>query len=360
MVRSSLNVQTIETNDISKEMDKRKEIEKRVDEKWEVYKKQSKLIVRAFAGQGYFKRASKIRDCGKNLVFALNIQHERKLKSAMFCKDVMCPVCNWRRSIKRKMELEKHINVLQYKGFTHTHADKTHTHIVKDFSHVTFTLKSTFDIEGTVNRLWQSWRKLQRRAWYKKMFLGAYCSIEYTYNDSNGYHPHLHCLLAWNDEWVSKFKCGGKFPVKLKCWQDLTNFLIKDEWEKITGDSRVVNVKNKTKKSLHEVTKYITNFKNLFNGADGGERVIEMAKELKGRRKYQVSGCFRNMDINEDDLIHIDEEKFAYEDIVGYEEWIWDDKLNHYHKYFFTKEEYQFYKEEKGKHERALLCKKCV
>lgn len=90
------------------------------------------------------------------------------------------------------------------------------------------------------NRLYDSFRKLRQRSFWKKN-VGAGCAVlEIARNPTTGsWHPHLHCILT------------GKF---------LPQATLVSEWRAVTGDSYVVDVRliREHEKALNYVAKYIT------------------------------------------------------------------------------------------------------
>ena len=54
-----------------------------------------------------YKKASNVRVCAEVLQFLKNDEGQLKLKQAWFCKSRLCPMCNWRRSIKHSSQVIK-------------------------------------------------------------------------------------------------------------------------------------------------------------------------------------------------------------------------------------------------------------
>lgn len=297
MGSASHRLETIETYDI----------------KWKKYKSNAKVIYMAYAEAGFMGRANMVKHCGKELIFGVDAESVRRLLTANFCRDPLCPLCSWRKSVKRYHELQSYVQTLQ---------DKLD---YEYFLHITFTLKNSIEIDGTLSRLWGSWRKLNRRKWFKELFAGYYVSVEYTYNKKEGWHPHLHVLVAFK-KGVIEGTCKGTMPFNRVCWFALSDFF-SEEWQSITGDSFVVGVKGA--KHVHELTKYITKAET-FKGAGGSERVIALFEEIQGRRLYAKGGIFRGLKVDfepDDDLVGPEEIKKLY---MTVEVWKWDKDSHSY------------------------------
>ena len=67
---------------------------------WVKYKKNSLAISASMLRCGLRKRANNIKYCGTHLTFMETMSGRLKLFEADFCKDRLCPMCTWRRSLK--------------------------------------------------------------------------------------------------------------------------------------------------------------------------------------------------------------------------------------------------------------------
>ena len=100
------------------------------------------------------KRSSRVFDCGSFLEFKVT-QDNAKLQHANFCKDRLCPMCNWRRSKKIFSQASA---VMDYMGDY-------------QFLFLTLTVKncSAQDLPKTVQVLFDGWRYLYNK---NKIFYG--------------------------------------------------------------------------------------------------------------------------------------------------------------------------------------------
>lgn len=97
---------------------------------------------------------------------------------------------------------------------------------------LTLTVKNGDDLEERFNHLVTSFRRFQkhRRDWIQKgrgytefaKIAGAVYSIEFTYSEENGWHPHLHAFVLLEDY--------------------IDQEVLSQEWHRITGDSFVVGI----------------------------------------------------------------------------------------------------------------------
>lgn len=218
-------------------------------------------------------------DCASTLGFRLYLESQRTtLHSGQFCKaHLLCPVCAIRRGVKTLRNYHERALFLAEKF---------------DFHLVTLTVKNGPDLHERFTHLKHSFKRLRTRGrdgygvWSR--VAGAIWSTEFTHSEENGWHPHLHMLVA-----VPK----GEEPIRYGKGSQLAL-----DWQAVTGDSFIVHaarVKGEgddLASSLCEVLKYALKFSSL-----------DLAKNwdaylaLKGKRLLQSSGVFFGLDLPESD-----------------------------------------------------------
>lgn len=132
----------------------------------------------------YFdKKSSRVRACGGYLEFSIKKDNSASLTSANFCKDPLCPMCAWRKSMKLKNQVYECVKGLkgQYR-----------------FIFITLTIKNCkdFELRNTIKHLNKSFSRLLRRK--KLSFVkGGFKAVEITYNkNTDEYHPHIHAIFV--------------------------------------------------------------------------------------------------------------------------------------------------------------------
>lgn len=261
-------------------------------EYYQVKKKNNLMIADAFAFLGQKKKAMRLRECGTALVFALHQSGATSLAHANFCRERLCPMCQWRRSLRLGAVLTNKIASMKEKG----------TAIF-----LTLTVKNVLgkNLKETLNAMFSGWSRLIRRKDWKKYVKHSIRTCEVTYNKKRKtYHPHFHCLLFVDDEY---FKNGKPY------W---TNQEIQEVWQecckleyKPVVDIR--KVKNEITHTVNEVAKYCVKATDVIcdDKKETALVVNTLAKALKGRRLINGTGELRfNIDkemkmINKDDLI---------------------------------------------------------
>ena len=123
-------------------------------------------------------------DCGTNIL----LDEENYIVGANFCKQRLCPVCNYRRSTLMWHKINQ---ITQ-------NFEKNH------FVFITLTVKNCKDIElkNTIDNILQSFRRITNRKTWQKNFIGYVRGLEITYNaKENTYHPHIHILAVTSQEY---------------------------------------------------------------------------------------------------------------------------------------------------------------
>ena len=156
-----------------------------------------------------------LEHCADTLLFVENEERKRKLKQANFCRVRLCPVCQWRRSLKMFGQVKKITDKI-------LESDKSIRFIFG-----TFTIKNCVaeDLETCINILNNKFLYLVSRnktfAPAKKLkqnLLGHLKAVEVTYNSKDKtYHPHLHVIFAVRNTFFS----SSKYYMSKKEWINL-------------------------------------------------------------------------------------------------------------------------------------------
>lgn len=158
-------------------------------------KKRSVLLSESYFRLQRYKQSEHVRDCGTTLSFRHEldrfgvVDEHGKLYRANFCRDRLCPMCNWRRSFKIFAQISQIMDRIwdKYK-----------------FLFLTLTVRnpSADDLIPTLKQMQQGWSKLRKLKDFKKVVKGTIKTMEITYNDDplspayGTYHPHYHVILA--------------------------------------------------------------------------------------------------------------------------------------------------------------------
>ena len=229
-----------------------------------------------------------LEHCADTLLFAENAEGKKKLKSANFCRLRLCPMCQWRRSLKMF-------------GQVQTITDKI---LERDkstrFLFATFTVKNVDaeNLETCINILNNKFLYLVSRnktfAPAKKLkqnLLGYLKAVEVTYNTKDKtYHPHLHVIFA----------------VKSTFFKNKQNYMTKKEWINLWQQALGVDYKPQTDiraikfgtaKAVAEVAKYPVKTAPILSLND--DEAVEVLKtltlSLNKKRFVSYGGIFKTI-----------------------------------------------------------------
>ena len=191
-------------------------------------------------------RLERFRSCSSFLVFdhCRHTDHYNKLRQANFCKDRLCIVCQWRKSLRLFSSVYKASEWMLNQSKKEP-----------KFCLLTLTVKNCeiADTGPTLKRMTKAFQRLHRRKFWKDRVQGYFRSLEITFNEkSNTVHPHFHILLHVADDYFH----GGKYT-KQSEWLE--------EWRSAYKDFNITQVDirrikqeapGELLKSLCEVVKY--------------------------------------------------------------------------------------------------------
>ncbi len=277
----------------------------------------------------FLGREERCRMCARVLTYKRDKNGKRVLHQGQFCQLRLCPVCNWRRSLKIFSQVSKIIQKIE--------EDKEHAYLF-----LTLTQKnvSAEDLDKMLDEMMKAWHRFLGYKKVKDVVKGSYRGLEITYDkepkitksmyqqkkeyyqklglkvgDKNPnfdmYHPHFHVLIV-----VRK----GYFTSKEYLSQDIWRVL----WAKAMRldympQVNIKRVKGNTAEAVAEVAKYATKDSDyvIEKDLDLSANVVEVLDyALERRRLVAFSGIMKewhkklNLDDAEDgDLVHIDSEK---------------------------------------------------
>jgi len=152
------------------------------------------------------KKAIRVEECGARLEFIQKENGQRRLHKAYFCKDKMCPMCSWRRTMKLTYQTKSVV-----------------TEFLKEkpkarFLFLTLTLKNVNDgkeLDQSLRAMTLGFNRLFKYKAIDKNMLGFMRVTELTVNDKNkSYNQHMHVLMA-----VSSTYFKGSEYLGVKDWR---------------------------------------------------------------------------------------------------------------------------------------------
>lgn len=280
-----------------------------------------------------FKRAHDIKNCGETLRFR-KIGDHLKLYQTWFCKKRLCPLCNWRKSMKNSSQLKQIIAetvVREPKG---------------RFLFLTLTVKnahSAEELKVSLRALTKAFNKLTRYKKVAKNLLGYLRSTEITVNEQDGsYNQHLHVLLFVKS---SYFTGDSVNYITQAEWTSFWQRALKVDYEPVVHVQVVKANQRKGTNSLQasaeETAKYEVKSADYMTVDD--ERNLAVIKDLEfalaGTRQISYGGLLKQIkqdlkleDVENGDLIHVGDEEYSKEEMEAAEEVVakWDFNKQNY------------------------------
>jgi len=294
---------------------------------WQRKKAGTMQLTKAFREQGHkeyqqgsrveagkeYKRANRIFHCGSHLAFTQSsINDKLALKEANFCRERLCVLCNWRKSIKMFYELSRIYDI--------AHKENPVARAI----FITLTIKncSGEDLSATLDRMYKAWNKMLAHSRIKAAgFLGWFRALEVTHNwQRNDYHPHFHAIVMVDK---SYFKSDAYLEAAelVKIWKVSLGV----DYDPICDMRKVYSKGEQKHKAVAEVAKYtLKDSDYLFKGDDKKTALVVgvLSPALRGRRLYAYGGVLREIAkrlkvAKYKDLVKIDDNSQISEEIAS-------------------------------------------
>lgn len=272
-------------------------------------------------------RADKVQTCGTHPIFERHTATEGQymtLKSANFCRDRLCPLCQWRRSLKLGAQCRAVV------------AEADRRKIARDrvswrWIMLTLTQRNVDgpDLAAELDKMHNAIRVLTKSPRWRAAAHGWLRVTEVTRNSDRrsawygSYHPHMHILIAVHRRY---FKSAAYIPAAE--WAAMWRTYMHLDYTPDV-DVRVVTAKGQTIEdatdptqsmgaAVAEVTKYAAKPGSyiIASDLDGTvDAVTTLAQALHGRRLCAWGGVCKEAaqaihldSLETGDLIHVDED----------------------------------------------------
>ena len=163
---------------------------------WKKHKKSNLRVIDVLRILRDYDKAHKIAGCANGLEFAACPNgHGKWLKKAYFCKDRVCSMCIWRKSL---------FVFAQFLLVAHELL-KLYPKTIFLFHTLTLRNCSVNALSDTLTHLNKSFTRYAAYKRVKAAFKGSFRSMEVTYNPlSNTFHPHIHSIVAVGKNYFTK------------------------------------------------------------------------------------------------------------------------------------------------------------
>lgn len=263
-----------------------------------------------------FKKAERVKNCAEVLEYKLDEEtKEMNLFRVWFCKSRLCPMCNWRQTMKHGIQTQKVVaEVIKRKPKAR-------------WLFLTLSVKNVYDgdeLNKSLSEMARGFRNMTQYVKVKKNLVGFMRATEITVNEvDNSYNQHIHVLMCVESTY---FRDTENY-ITQKQWTSFWKRAMKLDYDPVV-DIRIIRPKNKyksdIKSAINETAKYPV--KHVDFMTDDEERNLQIVSDLEeglyGKRLISYGGLLKEIhkelnldDVEDGDLIHIDDdEKKANED----------------------------------------------
>lgn len=143
----------------------------------------------------YGERYLKIDDCADSVVFVQSKDGRFRVYQCWFCKDRLCPMCNWRRALKLSGEITEIVRELKNRDVRGKGI----------FATLTAKNVEANEIGETISSMSKAFTRMLRFVALKPHVAGTIRATEVTYNaESDTWHVHIHAILWMKPSYFSR------------------------------------------------------------------------------------------------------------------------------------------------------------
>ena len=252
---------------------------------WRPKKVRNLIIADSYKRLGEEKRANRVKFCGTYLEFTKDTKTGIKfLSGANFCRERLCPMCQWRRSLRAFYEVSTVMDEVQEK----------HKNLIPLFFTVTVrNCKAEVpELMKTLDSVFKGWNRFLDIRQIERTISGWFRGMELTYNKkTDEFHPHIHALIL-----VDKKYFKGSAYMETAEWVQYWRSAMRIDYDPVCDIRRIKNSPQK-RKGIAEVAKYTVKDTD-FATADKAftDRLVSVLSEsLRRRRLYAFGGVMKQI-----------------------------------------------------------------
>lgn len=242
-------------------------------------------VYQKISGEYAIGKSVRLKQCSTELHFRVS-EVDRKLVYVNSCRVRLCPICQYRRSLKMYRELRIVFDLIKER------------YPRSKFLFLTLTVKNmgAEDLADSLKHMQVGMQRLFHGKDVKKITLGTVQSLEITYNrESKEYHPHYHVLIHT----TSNLYFGYNY-IKQKEFVEKWKKALRVDYTPVV-DIRVFRPKDREAegRELAELVKYSVKPSDYLNGKMGlkeKQKVVGcLDNVLNNRRLINFTGTFRTI-----------------------------------------------------------------
>lgn len=213
----------------------------------------SDILARA----GYGDAARAIEGCGDTIIMREYSDGAREVAGAMYCRQRLCPICQWRRSLKLYGQLSACMDALD-EGRIKA-GKKPYRYLLLS---VTIINCPNDALSEAITRMQDGFRAMTRSPEWQRSVLGAFRSTEIKRSErpepQYRWHPHIHAILCVQPSYFT----GAKYLSKdawIKLWKRCARLPYDPSIDiQAVAQADIVNDGEKSRQGAQaEATKYV-------------------------------------------------------------------------------------------------------
>lgn len=242
-------------------------------------------VYQKISGEYAIGKSVRLKQCSTELHFRV-LEVDRKLVYVNSCRVRLCPMCQYRRSLKMYRELRIVFDLIKER------------YPRSKFLFLTLTVKNmgAEDLADSLKHMQVGMQRLFHGKDVKKITLGTVQSLEITYNrESKEYHPHYHVLIHTTSNLYF-----GRSYIKQNEFVEKWKKALRVDYTPVV-DIRVFRPKDREAegRELAELVKYSVKPSDYLNGKMGLKEKQEVVgcldNVLNNRRLINFTGTFRTI-----------------------------------------------------------------
>jgi plasmid rolling circle replication initiator protein Rep len=299
---------------------------------WREKKMRGLKLAESMHRLGMHKKANRVWWCSSTLAFLRNLEtNEIVFNGAQFCRERLCPTCQWRKSLKIFHQVSTVMDVTQ----------ERQPELVPVF--LTLTLRNCIgeELSGTLDMMFQGWYQITKHSKINRIVKGWFRALEVTYNkQADTFHPHIHAILLVDK---SYFKKENKDYMHTTDWVKMWRTALKLDYDPSCDIRKVKKGKNGQKhKAVAEVATYTLKEADFLfdDNNELTDKLVEvLSSSLRNRRLIAVGGILKKIakelkadQLDPEDLVYVGEETIREDVATVLELYRWNFGASNYEK----------------------------
>ena len=260
----------------------------------------------------YEKRAGNVKFCGTELKFEPIDEKLKRLIKANFCRVPLCPMCQWRKSLRVFKDVSEVMRIVQLRKVNY----------VPLFLTLTVKNCAVENLKATLDNMFDAWKSFLDNRKIKRVCKGWFRSLEITYDGDkfitakryreakkyyderglkqgdknpnyNTIHPHFHAVLL-----VERTYFKSDDYMHTRDWVKLWRQSARLDYDPVCDIRRVRTSKEKRNK-VADIAKYIYKDAEILTdklAEQEKDNVVQaLSSALHGRRLYAYGGIMKEI-----------------------------------------------------------------